>query len=187
MLKRPFDICFAILAIMLLFVPAIVVGLCVRATSPGPALYWSQRVGRDGQLFAMPKFRTMQLNTPELATDELTYPDQYITPIGAFLRRSSLDELPQLYSIMRGNMSVVGPRPALHNQFDLIKLRSNLGIDALRPGLTGWAQINGRDEIDMKRKLQLDEEYLTRHSLFFDLKIIALTIIVLFRNKGFAD
>lgn len=184
MLKRLFDIFFAFLAMMFAFVPGIFIWLSVRATSPGPALYWSRRVGRNGQLFAMPKFRTMQLNTPELATDKLTNPDQYLTPIGSFLRRTSLDELPQLYSVIRGDMSIVGPRPALHNQFALIKVRSKLGIDVLRPGVTGWAQINGRDEIEMQDKLRLEGEYLKRQSLFFDIKIIVLTVVAVVGIRG---
>ena len=184
MLKRSLDIFLAVLAGFISFVPCILIWLSVRLTSPGPALYWSRRAGSHRTFFMMPKFRTMQVNTPEVATDKLGNAKSYLTPIGSFLRRTSLDELPQLYSVMRGDMSIVGPRPALHNQDELIAWRAALGIDQLRPGVTGWAQINGRDEIALQDKLQFDREYLERQSLFFDLKIIFLTVIAVVRSRG---
>lgn len=184
MLKRSLDIFLAVLAAVVSVIPCILIWLSVRLTSPGPALYWSRRAGSHGTFFMMPKFRTMQINTPEVATDKLGDAKSYLTPIGSFLRRTSLDELPQLYSVMRGDMSIVGPRPALHNQDELIAGRAALGIDQLRPGVTGWAQINGRDEIALQDKLQFDREYLERQSLFFDLKIIFLTVIAVVRSRG---
>ena len=184
MLKRSLDIFLAVLAGLLSFFPCILIWLSVRITSPGSALYWSRRAGSHGTFFMMPKFRTMQINTPEVATDKLGDAKSYLTPIGSFLRRTSLDELPQLYSVMRGDMSIVGPRPALHNQDELIAGRAALGIDQLRPGVTGWAQINGRDEMALQDKLQFDREYLERQSLFFDLKIIFLTVIAVVRSRG---
>jgi O-antigen biosynthesis protein WbqP len=184
MLKRALDIFLAVLVGFISFFPCILIWLFVRLTSPGPALYWSRRAGSHGTFFMMPKFRTMQINTPEVATDKLGDAKSYLTPIGSFLRRTSLDELPQLYSVMRGDMSIVGPRPALHNQDELIAGRAALGIDQMRPGVTGWAQINGRDEIALQDKLQFDREYLERQSLFFDLKIIFLTVIAVVRSRG---
>ena len=184
MLKRSLDIFLAVLVGFISFFPCILILLSVRLTSLGPALYWSRRAGSHGTFFMMPKFRTMQVNTPEVATDKLGDAKSYLTPIGSFLRRTSLDELPQLYSVMRGDMSIVGPRPALHNQDELIAGRAALGIDQLRPGVTGWAQINGRDEIALQDKLQFDREYLERQSLFFDLKIIFLTVIAVVRSRG---
>lgn len=184
--KRIFDISLAMLAGVITFIPGVLIWLSLRLMSHGPAFYWSRRAGRDGALFMMPKFRTMRINTPELATDKLENPGHYLTPIGTFLRRTSLDELPQLYSVLRGDMSIVGPRPALYNQFDLIEERSRLGIDVLRPGMTGWAQINGRDELALADKLRFDHEYLERQSLSFDLKIISLTVIAVVNSKGIA-
>jgi O-antigen biosynthesis protein WbqP len=184
MLKRSLDIFLAVLAGVVSFIPCILIWLSVRLTSPGPALYWSRRAGSHGTFFMMPKFRTMQINTPEVATDKLGDAKSYLTPIGSFLRRTSLDELPQLYSVIRSDMSIVGPRPALHNQDELIAGRAAMGIDQLRPGVTGWAQINGRDEIALQDKLQFDREYLERQSLFFDLKIIFLTVIAVVRSRG---
>ena len=175
MIKRAFDLMLAVPALALLAVPLLAVGLWVRASSPGPALYWSQRVGANGRLFLMPKFRSMRTDTPAMATHLLTSPEAWLTPIGGLLRRSSIDELPQLWSIVRGDMSIVGPRPALFNQDDLIALRRQSGVDRLRPGLTGWAQVNGRDEIPIPDKVALDAEYLRRMSIAFDLRIIALT------------
>jgi len=174
-MKRIFDLFMALLAALFLLPPILIVSLLVRLTSKGPVLYWSDRVGRQNKLFKMPKFRSMQVGTPALATHLLTNPDAYLTPIGSFLRRSSLDELPQLWSILRGDMSVVGPRPALFNQHDLIELRTKAGIHQLTPGLTGWAQINGRDELPIPEKVALDIEYLHRQSLIFDIKIVFLT------------
>lgn len=174
-MKRFFDLLLALLAGLALFLPLLVVSLLVRFTSTGPILYWSDRVGRNNQLFKMPKFRSMQVGTPAVATHLLNNPDTYLTPIGGFLRKSSLDELPQLWSILKGDMCFVGPRPALFNQHDLIELRSQAGVHRLTPGLTGWAQINGRDELPIPDKVKLDVEYLHRQSLWFDIKIICLT------------
>ena len=184
MQKRCFDIIFALIASACAIVPAVVIWLIIVSTSVGPAIYWSRRVGRQGKFFMMPKFRSMRIDTPEVATDKLGDASTYITPFGSFLRRTSLDELPQIYSVLRGDMSIVGPRPALHNQHELIAKRASLGIDHLRPGVTGWAQINGRDEIAMQDKLRLDQDYLERQSLFFDLKIIFLTVVAVVRSRG---
>ena len=183
-MKRSFDLAVAVVAVVCLALPILIVGLAVRLTSPGPALYWSDRVGRHNRLFKMPKFRTMRIDTPAVATHLLQNPEQWITPIGAFLRKSSLDELPQLWSIFRGDMSLVGPRPALFNQHDLITLRSEKGIDELLPGLTGWAQVNGRDELLIPKKVELDVEYLQRQSLLFDLKILWLTVLKVLSKGG---
>ncbi|GAB4214396.1 MAG: sugar transferase [Rhodoferax sp.] len=174
-MKRLLDIVLSLLALLLLALPMAAVALAVRLSSPGPVLYWSDRVGRHNRVFKMPKFRSMRVDTPALATHLLSNPQAYLTPIGGFLRRSSLDELPQLWSILKGDMSIVGPRPALFNQDDLIELRTRAGVDSLRPGLTGWAQINGRDELPIPQKVALDVEYLHRQSLIFDLRIIFLT------------
>ena len=175
-MKRAVDLTLAGGATLLLAIPLAVVAILVRLTSPGPALYWSDRVGRHNRVFAMPKFRTMRVGTPAVATHLLSDPAKHLTPIGGLLRRTSLDELPQLWSILRGDMSIVGPRPALFNQDDLIELRTAAGVHALTPGLTGWAQINGRDEISIEAKVQLDAEYLRRRSFSFDLLIIARTV-----------
>ena len=183
-MKRLFDSVVAVVAAVCLALPILIVGLAVRLTSPGPALYWSDRVGRHNRLFKMPKFRTMRIDTPAVATHLLKNPDQWLTPIGSFLRKSSLDELPQLWSILRGDMSFVGPRPALFNQHDLITLRSEKGIDELLPGLTGWAQVNGRDELPIPKKVELDVEYLQRQSLLFDLKILWLTVLKVLSKGG---
>ena len=174
-MKRLFDLFLALSTALLLVLPIILVSLAVRLTSKGPVLYWSDRVGRDNRLFKMPKFRSMKVGTPALATHLLSNPDAYLTPIGSFLRKSSLDELPQLWSILVGDMSFVGPRPALFNQNDLIQLRTKHGVHRLVPGLTGWAQINGRDELPIPKKVALDVEYLQKKSLFFDLEIIFRT------------
>ncbi|MEN9375862.1 MAG: hypothetical protein RL710_1019 [Pseudomonadota bacterium] len=175
LMKRVFDLILATVALMVLLLPIILVALLVRLTSEGPALYWSDRVGRDNQIFKMPKFRSMKIGTPAVATHLLTDPASYLTPIGSFLRKSSLDELPQLWNILKGEMSFVGPRPALFNQHDLIDLRTRSGVHRLLPGLTGWAQINGRDELPIPQKVAFDIEYLRSHSLGMDLKIIVLT------------
>lgn len=174
-MKRLFDLTLATLAGCILLVPVLVVAALVRLTSKGPALYWSARVGRNNSIFKMPKFRSMQVGTPAVATHLLSNPDAYLTPIGSFLRKSSLDELPQLWSILKGDMSFVGPRPALFNQQDLIELRTKVGVHELLPGLTGWAQINGRDELPIPQKVALDVEYLCRQSFWLDIKIILLT------------
>jgi O-antigen biosynthesis protein WbqP len=178
------DIVVAMVALILLSLPLLALALLVRATSPGPAIHWSQRVGRHNRLFAMPKFRTMRIDTPQVATHLMQDPARWLTPIGGLLRRSSLDELPQLWSVLIGHMSLVGPRPALFNQHDLIALRTAAGVDALRPGLTGWAQVNGRDELPIPRKVELDAEYLARRSLAFDLKVLALTAAKVLGAKG---
>ncbi|WHZ10407.1 MAG: Lipid carrier : UDP-N-acetylgalactosaminyltransferase [Burkholderiaceae bacterium] len=183
-MKRAFDLLLAVLAAMLLALPFLLVWLAVRATSPGPALYWSDRVGVRNRIFRMPKFRSMRVGTPALATHLLQDPAVYLTPIGSFLRKTSLDELPQLWSILVGDMSFVGPRPALFNQADLIALRTRHGVDALVPGLTGWAQINGRDELPIPAKVALDVEYLERRSLAFDLRILWLTVVRVLRRDG---
>lgn len=183
-MKRAFDLGLAAVAALLLLIPIALIALCVRWTSPGPALYWSQRVGRDNRLFNMPKFRSMQSGTPALATHLLEEPEKYLTPIGAFLRKYSLDELPQLWSILKGDMSLVGPRPALFNQDDLIKARTAAGVHQLVPGLTGWAQINGRDELPIPQKVRLDTEYLQRRGFWFDLSIILRTAWRVVRHDG---
>ena len=184
MKKRIFDMSVAILAGLFLLLPLLVIALLVKLTSPGPVLYWSERVGRFNHIFKMPKFRSMRLGTPAVATHLLDSPQAYLTPIGAFLRRSSLDELPQLWSIIEGNMSFVGPRPALFNQHDLVALRTRHGVHELVPGLTGWAQINGRDELPIPDKVAFDIEYLQRRSFWFDLKIIIWTFIKVAKRES---
>ena len=183
-MKRLFDLVLASLALLLLLLPALLVTLLVKLTSRGPVLYWSERVGRHNRIFQMPKFRTMQINTPAVATHLLTDPARYLTPVGSFLRKSSLDELPQLWSILSGDMSLVGPRPALFNQEDLIRLRTERGVQVLLPGLTGWAQINGRDEIPIVQKVALDTWYLAHQSLWLDLKIVLLTFLKVAARRG---
>ena len=171
-MKRIFDLGLALFASCILLLPIALVALFVKMTSKGPAVYWSDRVGMHNKIFKMPKFRTMRVDTPAVATHLLTNPKQFLTPIGSFLRKSSLDELPQLWSILKGDMSFVGPRPALFNQDDLIALRTRYGVDNIKPGLTGWAQINGRDELPIPEKVALDAEYLERQSFWFDIKIL---------------
>ena len=183
-MKRLFDLVLGIAALLILAVPLAVVALVVKLTSPGPILYWSDRVGIHNTIFRMPKFRSMRIDTPEVATHLLKDPDQWLTPIGSFLRKTSLDELPQLYSTLRGDMSFVGPRPALFNQDDLIALRTQAGVDALVPGLTGWAQINGRDDLPIPVKVQFDIEYLKKRSFWFDVKIIWMTLIKVLRRDN---
>ncbi|MGK5002833.1 sugar transferase [Janthinobacterium sp. LB2P70] len=183
-MKRLFDLLLALCAILVLLLPFIIVALLVKATSSGPALYWSDRVGRHNRLFRMPKFRTMRVDTPAVATHLLTDPARFLTPPGSFLRKSSLDELPQLWSILCGDMSFVGPRPALFNQQDLIELRTRYGVDKLLPGLTGWAQINGRDELPIPEKVNLDVEYMQRQSFMTDLHIILRTFLKVVRRDG---
>jgi len=183
-MKRFFDLLFAIVALVLLIFPILIVTIAVKLTSPGPTVYWSARVGVNNRIFQMPKFRSMRVGTPAVATHLLTHPESVLTPIGSFLRKSSLDELPQLWSILKGDMSFVGPRPALYNQDDLIALRTQLGVHKLLPGLTGWAQINGRDELPISEKVKLDAEYLQRGSLLFDLKILWLTLLKVIRRDG---
>lgn len=183
-MKRILDFVMALSASIALLPILVLVALAVRLTSPGPVLYWSDRVGRHNRIFKMPKFRSMRTGTPAVATHLLQNSDQWLTPIGSFLRKSSLDELPQLWSILRGDMSFVGPRPALFNQNDLISLRTEKGIHELVPGLTGWAQVNGRDELPILQKVQLDAEYLQRQSLLLDLKILWMTALKVMARDG---
>jgi O-antigen biosynthesis protein WbqP len=185
-LKRLVDIVASLTFLVVFSPPMALIGIAIRLTSSGPVLYWSRRVGRDNQIFNMPKFRTMRVGAPVVATHLMPEPDTFLTPVGRFLRRTSLDELPQLWSILIGDMSFVGPRPALWNQDDLIALRTRAGIDRLLPGLTGWAQINGRDELSVAEKVELDYEYLQKRSLRFDLKIIFITITAACRQRGVA-
>ena len=183
-MKRLFDLVAGACAGLVLLLPIVLVALAVRLTSKGPALYWSDRVGRNNRIFKMPKFRSMQIGTPAVATHLLSNPDAYLTPIGSFLRKSSLDELPQLWSIIKGEMSFVGPRPALFNQHDLIALRTQHGVHELVPGLTGWAQVNGRDELPIPEKVKLDAEYLHQQSLSFDIRILWMTFLKVLNRDG---
>jgi O-antigen biosynthesis protein WbqP len=183
-MKRIFDLVLGFVAAMVLLVPVLLVAVAVRLTSKGPALYWSDRVGRNNVIFKMPKFRSMRVGTPAVATHLLGNPAAHLTPIGSFLRKSSLDELPQLWSILKGDMSFVGPRPALFNQQDLIELRTAQGVHELVPGLTGWAQVNGRDELPIPDKVQLDLAYLHWQSLWFDVRILWLTFVKVLRRDG---
>ncbi len=176
-MKRILDLSLVIATVCVLVIPLVVLALMVRLTSAGPALYWSARVGQGNSIFYMPKFRTMRLETPAVATHLLENPSQYLTPIGGFLRRSSLDELPQLWSVWTGDMSLVGPRPALYNQADLIAARTAAGVDTLRPGITGWAQVNGRDALTIPDKVALDAVYVQHQSLVFDIHILWLTVL----------
>jgi O-antigen biosynthesis protein WbqP len=185
-MKRGFDIFLGSLAALILFVPVLLVAMAVRLTSNGPALYWSDRVGRNNVIFKMPKFRSMRVGTPAVATHLLADAQSHLTPIGSFLRKSSLDELPQLLSILSGDMSFVGPRPALFNQQDLISLRTELGVHELVPGLTGWAQVNGRDELPIPDKVKLDVEYLQQQSLSFDIRILWMTFLKVLKRDGIA-
>jgi O-antigen biosynthesis protein WbqP len=183
-MKRLFDLFVGLFAAVILVVPIAVIAVAVCLTSTGPVLYWSDRVGRGNTIFRMPKFRSMRVGTPAVATHLLKDPKSHLTPIGPFLRKSSLDELPQLWSILKGDMSFVGPRPALFNQDDLIALRTEHGVHQLVPGLTGWAQVNGRDELPIPEKVKLDVEYLQRQSLWFDIKILWLTFIKVLHREG---
>ena len=185
-MKRCVDFLLALALLALFAVPWLCIVVAVKITSPGPSLYWSDRVGRDNRIFHMPKFRTMRVGTPALPTHLLTAPASHLTPIGALLRKSSLDEIPQLWTILNGDMSFVGPRPALFNQVDLIQMRTQSGVSDLLPGLTGWAQINGRDELPMPEKVRLDTEYLRRRSLWFDLKILWRTAFKVVAQDGVA-
>jgi len=186
-IKRLLDILLTLIALLLLSPLVLMTYLLVKLTSTGPALYWSQRVGRNNQLFSMPKFRSMRVGTPQIAThlmNQQSNPNSYLTPVGSFIRKTSLDELPQLWSVLKGDMSVVGPRPALFNQDDLIKLRTEKGVHELKPGITGWAQINGRDEIPIPQKVALDVYYLEHQSLLLDIKIVMLTAIKVLRRDN---
>jgi O-antigen biosynthesis protein WbqP len=182
--KRTFDLIVAGVVALIFAIPIIFIAAAVKLTSRGPVFYWSDRVGRGNRIFSMPKFRSMRTDTPAVATHLLGDAKSYLTPIGSFLRRSSLDELPQLWSILRGDMSLVGPRPALFNQQDLIELRTACGVETLVPGLTGWAQINGRDELPIPAKVKLDQEYLQRRSLVFDFRILVQTALKVVRGDG---
>ena len=183
-MKRALDLVLAFSAAIILALPIAIVTIAVRVTSTGPILYWSDRVGKNNRIFKMPKFRSMRVDTPPVATHLLADPTLYLTRIGSFLRKSSLDELPQLWSIIKGDMSFVGPRPALFNQDDLIALRTEHRVHELVPGLTGWAQINGRDELPIPEKVKLDREYLLRQSFWFDIEILWLTLIKVMRRDG---
>ncbi|WP_305909931.1 sugar transferase [Methylomarinum sp. Ch1-1] len=183
-MKRLFDLILAMIACLVLIVPIAVIALLVKLTSKGPIFYWSDRVGIDNQIFKMPKFRSMKTDTPAVATHLLQDPQNFLTPIGNFLRKTSLDELPQIWSILKGDMSFVGPRPALYNQDDLIELRTRHGVEKLLPGLTGWAQVNGRDELPIPQKVAFDVEYLQRRSFLFDLKILWLTFLKVLKSDG---
>ena len=183
-MKRTFDLVMGLLLLVVLVIPMLLVAFLVRTISKGSVLYWSDRIGQNNVIIKMPKFRTMRVNTPAVATHLMSDPDEYLSPIGGFLRRSSLDELPQLYSILKGDMSFVGPRPALFNQDDLVALRTEKGVDNLKPGLTGWAQVNGRDELLITEKVALDVEYMERQSFWFDLKILWLTLLKVLGQDG---
>ncbi len=183
-MKRLLDLTIALIVTVPLVIPMAFVALAVRLTSPGPSLYWSARMGRHNNIFKMPKFRSMRIDTPAVATHLLENSEQWLTPIGSFLRKSSLDELPQLWCIIKGDMSFVGPRPALFNQDDLIALRTESGVHKLVPGLTGWAQVNGRDELSILQKVELDVDYLQRQSLLFDLKVLWMTVLKVLLRKG---
>ncbi|TPQ39611.1 sugar transferase [Cupriavidus pinatubonensis] len=185
-MKRLFDLCLALTASVILAVPLLIVVFLVKITSPGPALYWSDRVGRRNRIFRMPKFRSMRIGTPVVATHLLTGADACLTPVGGFLRKSSLDELPQLWTILVGHMSFVGPRPALFNQHDLIELRTRHGIHELVPGLTGWAQVNGRDTLPIAEKVRMDFEYLERRSFRFDMRVLWLTLVKVVQRECIA-
>jgi O-antigen biosynthesis protein WbqP len=183
-IKRTFDVVVASVLGLICLVPCMLIALVIRLTSAGPVIYWSDRVGQNNRIFRMPKFRTMTTNAPEVATHLMSSPQDYVTSVGDFLRKTSLDELPQLWSVLRGDMSLVGPRPALFNQEDLVALRSRAGVDQLMPGLTGWAQVNGRDELTIDEKVDLDREYLARAGLNFDLKIIWMTLFNTCARRG---
>jgi len=183
-MKRAIDLTMAIFLLCFLSIPILIIGLMVKMTSKGPMLYWSDRVGINNKIFGMPKFRTMRIDTPAVATHLMKNPGKYLTSIGFFLRKLSLDELPQLYSIVKGNISFVGPRPALYNQADLIELRTNKGIDKIIPGITGWAQVNGRDELLISIKVEFDEYYLKNRSFLFDLKILLMTFMKVLKREG---
>ena len=183
-MKRLFDLSFSIVLLLFLIVPMLLITIAIRLTSKGPALYWSERVGRNNKIFKMPKFRSMQITTPDIATHLLDNPNSYLSPIGLFLRTTSLDELPQLFSVINGDMSFVGPRPALFNQDDLINLRTKEGVDKLLPGITGWAQVNGRDELSIPDKVVFDEEYMHRQSFWLDMKILGMTLFKVIKRIG---
>ena len=182
--KRIFDLLLGLLAVLVLILPIALIAILVRLTSKGPILYWSDRLGKNNQIFRMPKFRSMLVGTPTAATHLLANPNSHLTPIGSFLRKNSLDELPQLWSILKGDMSFVGPRPALFNQEDLIALRTQSGVDALTPGLTGWAQVNGRDELPISQKVAFDVYYLNNHNFCLDMRILWMTFLKVIQSDG---
>src|SRR6266850_8267799 len=184
--KRTFDLALGFFLLPLLSIPIAVIAVAVKLTSKGSILYWSDRVGRDNRIFRMPKFRTMNLGTPEVATHLLRDPEAHLTMMGSFLRKTSLDELPQIYSVLKGDLSFVGPRPALYNQNDLVTLRTECGVHELTPGLTGWAQVNGRDDLPISQKVEYDCEYLRKKTFLFDLKILCLTFLRVTRRDGVA-
>jgi len=183
-MKRIFDLLLGVVILALLVIPMLLICIAIRLSSKGSALYWSNRIGRNNEIFKMPKFRSMLIDTPDVATHLLNTPDSYLSPIGTFLRRSSLDEFPQLFSVLKGDMSFIGPRPALHNQDDLIALRTKKGVDKLLPGITGWAQVNGRDKLSIPDKVALDVEYLNRQSFWFDMKILWMTFLKVLKRDG---
>jgi len=183
-MKRIFDLILGVVILIILIIPMLLIFISIRISSKGAGLYWSQRIGKNSIIFKMPKFRTMQVNTPSIATHLLDNPDEYLSSIGGFLRATSLDELPQLFSVLKGDMSFVGPRPALYNQDDLIALRTDKGVDRLLPGITGWAQVNGRDELSIPDKVALDVEYLNRQSFWFDIKILWMTFLKVVKRDG---
>jgi O-antigen biosynthesis protein WbqP len=183
-MKQIFDLFVGVILLALLVIPMLLIAIAIQLTSKGPSLYWSDRVGKDNTIFKMPKFRSMLIDTPAVATHLLDNPDSYLSPIGGFLRSTSLDELPQLFSVLKGDMSFVGPRPALFNQDDLITLRAEKGVDKLLPGITGWAQVNGRDELSIPDKVELDVEYLNRQSFWFDIKILWMTFLKVVKRDG---
>ena len=183
-MKRLFDVFTGAVLLVFSIIPTLLIIIAVRSTSKGPILYWSDRIGRDNNIFKMPKFRSMRIDTPTVATHLLDDPNSYLSPIGRFLRRSSLDELPQLFSVLKGDMSFVGPRPALFNQGNLINLRTEKGVNKLLPGITGWAQVNGRDELSISGKVDLDVEYLQRQSFWFDMKILWMTLLGVIKRDG---
>ena len=183
-MKRIFDLFIGAILLVLLSTPMVVVAIAIRLTSKGPALYWSNRIGKNNEIFKMPKFRSMHIDTPAVATHLLNNPDSYLSPVGGFLRRTSLDEFPQLFSVLKGDISLVGPRPALFNQNDLIELRTEKGVSKLLPGITGLAQVNGRDELSIVKKVALDVEYLNRQSFWFDMKILGMTFLKVMKRDG---
>jgi O-antigen biosynthesis protein WbqP len=183
-MKRIFDLLLGVVILMILVAPMLLISIAIRLSSKGSTLYWSDRVGINNKIFKMPKFRSMLIDTPAVASHLLDNPDVYLSPIGGFLRSYSLDELPQLFSVIKGDMSFVGPRPALFNQDDLIALRTKKGVDKLLPGITGWAQVNGRDELSIPDKVALDVEYLNRQSFWFDMKILWMTFLKVMRHDG---
>lgn len=186
-MKRGFDILSSLIAIFLFSPILLILAIIVKCTSPGPILFKQRRIGKDNQEFMIYKFRTMRIDTPNVATHLLKNPEQYITPIGKFMRKTSLDELPQLFNILKGEMSVVGPRPALYNQYDLIEMRTNANVHTVRPGLTGLAQVSGRDELENEQKVHFDQQYVQKQSFFFDLKLIFLTVVKVFKSEGVVE